>query len=63
MLRGVKACVVFSLVVGVVLDWRDMPKPRMQPLLIIPMAPPGYGAFRLTPDVYSPIVDSITALS
>ena len=35
MLRGVKACVVFSLVVGVVLDRRDMPERGMQPLVII----------------------------
>ncbi|CAB0723948.1 hypothetical protein FRC0088_00857 [Corynebacterium diphtheriae] len=63
MLRGVKACLVFSLVVGVVLDWWDMPKSGTQPLVIIPMDPSGYGAFHLSSDVYSPIVDSITALS
>lgn len=49
MLRGVKACVVFSLVVGVVLDRRDMPERGMQPLVIIPVDPSGCGAFHLTP--------------
>lgn len=49
MLRGVKACVVFSLVVGVVLDRRDMPERGMQPLVIIPVDPSGCGVFHLTP--------------
>ena len=49
MLRDVKACVVFSLVVGVVLDRRDMPERGMQPLVIIPVDPSGCGAFHITP--------------
>ena len=75
MLRGVTACVVFSLVVGVVLGRRDMPERGMQPLVIIPADPSGCGAFHLTPVrprpgldinelrlVQPPIVDSIRPL-
>lgn len=40
MLRGVKACVVFSLVVVVVLDRWDMPERGMQPVMIIPVDGP-----------------------